>query len=352
MIKTKVIIRSGRIQVKCKASAELAISMHEIEMVNNSNMQGVMYIDLSGTDLVFTCPVNGMMSLDKWMGQIKGQIGLAPMLRQVCGLVQQLLDRGMDVGKACFHPGLVFIEPQKLELYFIYLPYNGYGHTYDPILFLKDLSRMQGMDAGMFTQRLFALRDICGLLQLGRSAQAPVFGKGLNETGNSSAFWGQEEEVPTGLEEEEPPTGVSDEGSLIWADEEPLTSMGDEDPFIDMGQDEPPTEMNEQNWGNTNPGMQTPMLIRINRQESSPVNKSPYIIGRSQQRADFCIPDNPKIGNAHAILSLEGGTWYLEDPGSKNGTFIGGQRLRPNQRVKLYNHTEFYLFNEPFRIQL
>lgn len=352
MIKTKVIIRSGHVQVKCKAGSELAISMHEIEMVNNSNMQGVMHIDSSGADLVFSCPGNGVMALDKWMGQIRGQVSFIPVVRQVCSLVQQLLDRGMDIGKACFHPGLVFAEPQKLDLYFMYLPYNGYGHAYDPILFLKDLSRMPGMDAGMLAQRLMALRDIGGLLELGRSAQASAFGEGSNETGSPSVFWGQEEEVPTGLDEDEPPTGISDEGSLTWADEEPLTGISDEDPFVDMGQDEPPTEMNEQNWGNANPGIQTPMLIRMNRQESKLVNKSPYIIGRSQQRADFCVPDNPKVGNAHAVLLQEGGIWYLEDPGSKNGTFVGGQRLMPSQRVKLYDRMEFYLFNEPFKIQL
>jgi len=55
------------------------------------------------------------------------------------------------------------------------------------------------------------------------------------------------------------------------------------------------------------------------------------IIGRTQ--GDVLLPD-PKVSNPHAKLTLEEGRFVLWDFGSKNGTFVNGERVRSATPLK------------------
>jgi hypothetical protein len=50
-----------------------------------------------------------------------------------------------------------------------------------------------------------------------------------------------------------------------------------------------------------------------------------YRVGRDP-RSDIVLTD-PRVSWAHAVLRAEGGTWFIEDLGSTNGTFVGSQRI-------------------------
>jgi pSer/pThr/pTyr-binding forkhead associated (FHA) protein len=53
------------------------------------------------------------------------------------------------------------------------------------------------------------------------------------------------------------------------------------------------------------------------------VLQNAYItIGRNEDRDIFL--EDPRISRRHAILQFEGGTWYLSDTRSTNGTFVNG----------------------------
>ncbi len=60
--------------------------------------------------------------------------------------------------------------------------------------------------------------------------------------------------------------------------------------------------------------------------------------------------DDPYASTRHAVVTRQGARWLVRDAGSKNGTFVDGQRLETNQPVALQNealleagHT-FFLF--------
>src|ERR1700729_574851 len=53
---------------------------------------------------------------------------------------------------------------------------------------------------------------------------------------------------------------------------------------------------------------------------------SSYRIGRDPQ-SDIVVND-PRVSWNHAVLQHQDGGWVLEDPGSTNGTFSGGERVR------------------------
>jgi len=69
------------------------------------------------------------------------------------------------------------------------------------------------------------------------------------------------------------------------------------------------------------------------------------LIGR-HPACDLCV-DDPRISGEHASVRWEGNTWELRDLGSRNGTFVGGQRLAPGERIALDAGATFSLGGAP-----
>jgi len=60
------------------------------------------------------------------------------------------------------------------------------------------------------------------------------------------------------------------------------------------------------------------------------------VLGRGPD-ADLRI-DDEYISSRHAVLRLHDGTWYAEDLGSTNGTFVGGARIHGPTEVRTGSH--------------
>ena len=63
-----------------------------------------------------------------------------------------------------------------------------------------------------------------------------------------------------------------------------------------------------------------------------------YRVGRDPD-SDIVL-DEPRVSWQHAVLRLDGDQWLLEDVGSKNGTFVGPERV---QRVEITDACEIRL---------
>ena len=78
----------------------------------------------------------------------------------------------------------------------------------------------------------------------------------------------------------------------------------------------------------------------------------PKIIGRSEQKAHFILPD-PSVSREHAELSFCDGQWILRDLNSSNGTYLNEQRLgRPvplhdQDQIRCGSTVLLYETNEP-----
>ncbi len=72
-------------------------------------------------------------------------------------------------------------------------------------------------------------------------------------------------------------------------------------------------------------------------------------IGRSKRECDVALRDIT-ISRRHARISCDNGEFYLEDLGSKGGTFVGQRRLRPDHRHHLQSGeiVHFYTFGYRF----
>lgn len=93
-------------------------------------------------------------------------------------------------------------------------------------------------------------------------------------------------------------------------------------------------------------------LIRRKNGETKTLTKSLCVIGKERAKVDFCIPDNNSISRRHADIICKGGIYYIKDNNSTNFTFVNGNKLSPNQEVKLNSGDKIRLSDEEFEFRL
>jgi len=85
--------------------------------------------------------------------------------------------------------------------------------------------------------------------------------------------------------------------------------------------------------------MSEKVLVLEIRSISSPVQRTArlrpgtYIVGRDPG-CDIVIPD-PYVSRRHARILYKDNKWYIEDLGSRNGTYVDGEDIRSKGAVEL-----------------
>jgi type VI secretion system protein ImpI len=62
--------------------------------------------------------------------------------------------------------------------------------------------------------------------------------------------------------------------------------------------------------------------------------RPPVLIGR-EPGPSRCVLDDPRVSKLHASIDIRGGSLWVRDAGSTNGTFAAGQRLEPNRWIPI-----------------
>ncbi len=95
----------------------------------------------------------------------------------------------------------------------------------------------------------------------------------------------------------------------------------------------------------TNPGLErgsgafpTLVLVQGQEQRSLVLDHSPFSIGRKVDN-DLVIAD-ARVSRDHALITSEGGGFFVTDQGSKHGTFVNGERVE-RQKLQRNDRLEF-----------
>lgn len=62
------------------------------------------------------------------------------------------------------------------------------------------------------------------------------------------------------------------------------------------------------------------------------------------------VLSDPYVSGHHARVRWDGSTWWVEDLGSRNGTFVGGKRAIPNQPEALRAGTNLQIGDMVFEL--
>lgn len=81
------------------------------------------------------------------------------------------------------------------------------------------------------------------------------------------------------------------------------------------------------------------------------ITQSEFVLGKSKERVNGEIPGNPAISRVHCKISLKEGTYYIQDMGSANGTFVNGNRVSGTTPVLIEDGSHIKLANMEFIVR-
>ncbi|HEV2699092.1 MAG TPA: SpoIIE family protein phosphatase [Terriglobales bacterium] len=81
------------------------------------------------------------------------------------------------------------------------------------------------------------------------------------------------------------------------------------------------------------------IFVHGNEQRTLYLDHTPFTIGRKVEK-DLAIAD-PRVSRDHALIVSENGRFYVEDQGSKHGTFINGERVQQRKPLERNDRLEF-----------
>lgn len=94
-----------------------------------------------------------------------------------------------------------------------------------------------------------------------------------------------------------------------------------------------------------------PIVVRVAPRQPSSATGA-IRVGRSWSQSDVVLPFST-LSKRHALLRhLKGDEWSLEDVGSRNGTFLSGERLAAGQQVALRDGAKLKFGNVVARFSL
>src|SRR5262252_10298 len=80
------------------------------------------------------------------------------------------------------------------------------------------------------------------------------------------------------------------------------------------------------------------VFVQGSEQKNIVLNRSPFTVGRKVDK-DLVIAD-PRVSRDHAQIMQDGVDFFIEDLGSKHGTFVNGERIQ-RQRLERGDRLEF-----------
>jgi hypothetical protein len=116
------------------------------------------------------------------------------------------------------------------------------------------------------------------------------------------------------------------------------------------------SDLNELEEGTTALGVDNgmllkPFLIEEATGEKIVVTKEVFKIGRDPEQADYAS-NNKVVGRIHAELVSADGEYFLIDKHSRNGSYLNGVKLSPNEKTKIKHEDRIKLANQEFVFKL
>lgn len=93
------------------------------------------------------------------------------------------------------------------------------------------------------------------------------------------------------------------------------------------------------------------MLTRKKNGENIQINKQLFKVGKERIRVDYCIPDNNSISRVHAQIVFKNNAYYVMDMKSTNYTYVNGNKVIPEQEMKLNSGDKIRFADEEFEFK-
>ncbi len=81
----------------------------------------------------------------------------------------------------------------------------------------------------------------------------------------------------------------------------------------------------------------SPCLVNMDGHETHFLDNDEYWLGRTSSN-DISVGNDPFASRRHAVVKRIEKDYFIEDFGSRNGTFVNGERIYGRQKLRLGDH--------------
>lgn len=368
--------------LRYRVEAEYMLSQYEVNKMKAMPFEALVEFDCTrGNEIVYV--VNNLRSLSQEIQNGIDEKRLSEIVKQTLQLSDVLEHIGLSSKRTILAPDYIYVDPKSFHLKYIYLPVNGEMLGFDEILFIKDTvlqAKLHGKARIKWDAWADKLKHSSNYEQYIRTMPTSdqtvldkQYAQGISDEAetvlgddqNFAAFddaWNTPVNRSTPVfddDDGEAPTGLDDQNAL--------SSGWGASPAVDDWDDEAPTGMDEsqkidamdkddgtffESLSEPASNMATAKLVSLETNESIAISNNNFKLGRSRQRADYCISCN-SISNVHATIIRKGNKFYLKDNRSTNSTYLDGVKVNPDaEPVELKNGSIIRLWNLEYRFVL
>jgi pSer/pThr/pTyr-binding forkhead associated (FHA) protein len=98
-------------------------------------------------------------------------------------------------------------------------------------------------------------------------------------------------------------------------------------------------------------GVKAASLTRLKTGEKIKIDGQEFVIGKKQDKVNYCILDNPAVSRVHAKIIKRDGQYFIIDMGSTNHTYVNGTQAPANLEVPINNGARIRISNEEFAFE-
>lgn len=91
-----------------------------------------------------------------------------------------------------------------------------------------------------------------------------------------------------------------------------------------------------------------PRLYRVSCDETIPIDRTEFRIGKDAGRADYVVADNRAVSRNHARIRREGKHFYFSDLDSKNQSYVNGEAVPAYAEREIFDRDQIRLADEEF----
>ncbi|MDE7432584.1 MAG: FHA domain-containing protein [Lachnospiraceae bacterium] len=102
---------------------------------------------------------------------------------------------------------------------------------------------------------------------------------------------------------------------------------------------------------NESPNKERPFLIRMSDNQKIEIDKDNFVIGKDDEKADYCIKDNPSIIEEHAFIIRNDREYFLVDNNS-NYTYMNRVLIQPDEEVYIPHGAHLSFGDEEFEFRM
>lgn len=92
-------------------------------------------------------------------------------------------------------------------------------------------------------------------------------------------------------------------------------------------------------------------LVNVKNGMEYILTKDCYMIGKDEQ-SDITVQNNPTVSRKHARIFTHDDSYFIEDLGSTNGTYVNGEKLRKMEPYKLDGKVKIQFSNEKYMFEV